>query len=129
MMYARSGNLPMALLRFFLVLFINPWGRVILGILVFSGGLVWGLFSHQVSYVQGGHGPYQAYLTEDNGFVIFQQESTNNYFVMPIQDYSPEVDTATILVGIICWRIVRDMHEIIVIGAFLLEYDKTIILG
>src|SRR5260370_1401378 len=119
----------MALLRFFLVLFIHPWGRVILGITFFSGGLVWGLFSHQVSYVQGGHGPYQAYLTEDNGFVIFQQESTNNYYFMHIPDYSPADDTNQDGRGINFWRIVLDRHYKIIIGAFLLEYDKTIILG
>jgi hypothetical protein len=93
----RPENLPAILFQLLLLLFTNPWGRVILGLCVFTGGLIWGLHSHQVAYVQGGQGVYHTFLSQDNGYVLFQQGDTSNYYVMHIPDYSPPVNTATIL--------------------------------
>jgi hypothetical protein len=93
----RPENLPEILFQLVLLLFTNPWGRVMLGLCMLTGGLIWGLQSHQVTYVQGGQGVYHTFLTQDNGYVLFQQDATDNYYVMHIPDYSPPVDTATIL--------------------------------
>lgn len=94
----RAANIPMLVLQLFILLFTNPWGRVLLGLCVFVGGLVWGLNSHHVAYVNvQGSGAYQVYLSDDNSLLIFQQKETDDYYVMPISAYSPFVDTATIL--------------------------------
>jgi hypothetical protein len=80
---------------FFLVT--RSWGWAIIGIGLLLGGLIWGLTSHQVSYIRGGQGQYQVFLSDDNGSLYFQQVGSSNYYVMHIPDYSPFADTATIL--------------------------------
>ena len=101
MMRGRTIDWPKTVLQVLALLFINPWSRAILGLCILAGGLIWGLSSHQVAYVQGGQGSYQTFLSEDNSFIVFQQGSTDNYYVMRIPDYSPAVDSATVL---------QDMH-------------------
>ncbi len=89
----RGTELP----RFLLFLVTSSAGWIIIGCGLFIGGLIWGLNSHQVSYIQGGQGVYQTFVTEDNAYIIFQQSDTDNYYVMHTPDYAPEVDTNTIL--------------------------------
>lgn len=72
-------------------------GWALIGIGLFLGGLIWGLTSHQVSYIQGGQGQYQVYVSDDYGFIYLQQGNTNNYYVMHIPDYTPFADPSTIL--------------------------------
>lgn len=72
-------------------------GWIIIGTGLFTGGLIWGLSSHQVAYVQGGQGIYRTFLSEDNAFIILQQDGTKNYYVMHSPDYSPSTATETIL--------------------------------
>lgn len=88
--------------RLLLLLVTTSVGWIIIGTGLLIGGLIWGLNSHTVAYVQGGQGLYHAYLSDDNGFILFQQEGTDKYYVMHIPDYTPFVDTATIL---------SDMHS------------------
>lgn len=90
---AKGTELP----RFLLFLVTSSVGWIIIGIGLFIGGLVWGITSHQVSYVQGGQGSYQTFVTEDNAYIIFQQSGTGDYYVMHTPDYSPGVDTNMIL--------------------------------
>lgn len=90
---AKGTELP----RFLLFLVTSSAGWIIVGIGLFIGGLVWGLNSHHVSYIQGGQGRYQTFVTEDNASIIFQQSGTDNAYVVHTPDYSPEVDTSTIL--------------------------------
>lgn len=99
MVRGRAVDIPKLILQLFILLFINPWGRVILGLCVFAGGLIWGLNSHQVAYVNvpENQGIYQVFLSDDNSLLIFQQQDTDSYYVMPISNYSPFVDTATIM--------------------------------
>ncbi len=96
-MFMRVRGNGLEPLRFLLVLVTTSLGWVVIGVGLLVGGLIWGMNSHQVSYVQGGHDHYQAFLTQDNGYIIFQQVNTDNYYVMHIPDYSPAIDTATIL--------------------------------
>lgn len=90
------GRPESAFIRFFLVLVATTGGWILLGSVLLVGGLVWGLNSHQVTYIQGGQGNYQIYVSEDNSFLCFQQGTTNNYYVMMLKDYPQALDLGTI---------------------------------
>jgi len=95
-MRMRTARMDVILLRFILILVATSMGWIIIGSCLLISGLVWGLNSHQVSYVQGGQGSYQIFISEDNSFICFQQSGTNNYYVMYVTEYTPFADPATI---------------------------------
>lgn len=64
-------------------------GWILLGTGLLIGGLIWGSTSHQVSYIAGNRGAYNVFL--DSGFIYFQQEQTNNYYVINTVDFSPSI--------------------------------------
>jgi hypothetical protein len=92
----KTARMDVILLRFILMLVATSMGWIIIGSSLLICGLVWGLNSHQISYVQGGQGTYQIFISEDNSFICFQQNGTNNYYVMYVTNYTPFADPATI---------------------------------
>lgn len=94
---ARRGVTGLELPRFILLLVTTSLGWLIIGIGLLIGSLAWGLSSHQVAYAQGGQGFYHVFPSDGNDILLFQQDDTDNYYVMKITDYTPFVDPATIL--------------------------------
>ena len=77
----RNVRGSVGLVRTVFALLTSKWGWTTIGFVLLIGGLIWGLNSHQVAYLQGNQGQYRL-ITTNGGIVLFQQENTSNYYVM-----------------------------------------------
>lgn len=63
-------------------------GWMLIGVGLFLGGLIWGLNSHQISYVVGDQGAYTISSAENN-FYVFRQQMTGNIYVIQDANFRP----------------------------------------
>lgn len=61
---------------------------MLIGVGLFLGGLIWGLNSHQISYVVGDQGAYTISSAENN-FYVFRQQTTGNLYVIQDANFHP----------------------------------------
>jgi hypothetical protein len=77
------------------LLLTNRWGLLIVGAVLLIGGLVWGLSSHQVSYIQINNASPDAYglgTGESSGNLYINAKGSDDYYVGFASDFQVSSD-------------------------------------